>query len=138
MKTQSYTEVELPNIEVMYVSAEGGPKGAPAAFNKLEANLSSLKGRKFYGVMIGKPDTGEYRACMQITADDDPKIMGFETWTIPNGKYARKKIKDWTKNTPLIATTFKELEKECELDPTRPTIEFYRSMRDLFCLLPIK
>ena len=127
-------EITIEDIKVICVKASGGPETAAAAFDKLEANFSSLRGRKFYGVF----HNGEYRACTAIMEEEDPQALGFEEMTIPGGKYARTKIEDWEKNTHLIGPAFDNMAKEYEVDPMRPSIEFYRSQKELITLMPIK
>jgi len=128
----------LPNIQVMCVIAKNGAVGAKAAFDELESKLSTLKKRRFFGVLIGKPDSGEYRACVEITDSDNPKSTGFETWTIPGGKYEQQKIWDWESKLEQIGKVTEQIIKEYGIDSTRPTIEYYRSMKELRILIPIK
>lgn len=131
-------EVTLSPIPVLFVFSKNGTVGASAAFDKLEAKLPTLKKRRFYGVLTGSSKTGTYRACVGILDGDNPKAMNLETWTMPGGKYAREKIKNWHENLKRIGPTLDEMLKHYTVDPTRPTIEFYRSENELFLLLPIK
>jgi hypothetical protein len=126
-------EVTLNEIEVMYVAAESGAKDAERAFNKLESRLSTLRGRKFYGTY----QPGEYRACVEIMPEDDPKSLGFDTCIIPGGRYIRKKMQDWLERIPEIEQTFIALAKQYSSDPERPSIEFYRSQKELILYLPV-
>jgi len=80
--------VTLVDIPVMFVVSPRGPQGAGEAFDRLEARLPSLKGRKFYGTLVN----GEYRACVALEAQDSPAAMGLDTWIIPGGVYARRKL----------------------------------------------
>ena len=127
-------EVELNAINVMYVIADGGPAGASDAFRKLEARLPGLKGRRFYGTYSGE----EYRACVQMRPDDDPAALGLATCVVPGGKYARSKLVDWQERTPEIGETFNQMGEEHCADASRPTIEYYRSSRELVLLFPIE
>ncbi len=68
-------DVTIQDMEVMCVRAEGGPQGARDAFERLEAKLPSLRGRKFYGAY----HAGEYRACVALQPGDDSSVYGFET-----------------------------------------------------------
>ncbi|MBW2140924.1 MAG: hypothetical protein JRG97_07610 [Deltaproteobacteria bacterium] len=116
------TFVTIDDIPVMYVAGEKGrpiPEQAPEAFRELEAKLPSLKGRKFYGVEFA----GEYRACAAIRENDDPSSLPHPAWVIPGGKYVRR---------------FEALVKENDIDPDRPFIEYYRSQRELFIMVPVK
>lgn len=131
-------EVILADVPVMFVLSENGVKGATKSFDLLESKLPSLKKRKFYGTVEGIPPNDTYRACVTIVEGDDPKSMGLEIWTIPGGKYERTKIENWEKNIKLIGKTFEAIIKEVSVDPTRPSIEFYRSMSEMFVLVAIK
>jgi hypothetical protein len=62
----SESVVVIQDIPVMFVSgdrAKSISEQAPAAFDKLEAKLETLKGRSFYGVIVD----GEYLACARRT-----------------------------------------------------------------------
>ncbi len=132
----SDTIISLSNIPVMFVAGERGrpiPEQAPAAFRKLEAKLPSLKHRKFYGVTVGD----EYRACVAIDAGEELSSAPHPAWTIPGGKYVRRRIADWERNLHLIGPTFAELRARYEVDPSRPFIEHYRSQRELLLMVPV-
>ena len=125
--------VTLDDIVVMCVVASGGPSDAPAAFQALEAPLKSLKGRRFYGTYLA----GEYRACVAIEPSDDPAALGLPTWTIPGGKFEKRKLTDWQSRLPEIAATFIAMAREFDADESRPSVEFYRSSHELVLFLPV-
>jgi hypothetical protein len=125
--------VTLEDIKVMFVVSPSGPQGAGEAFDRLEARLPSLKGRKFYGTML----SAEYRACVALEAQDSPAAMGLETWTIRGGVYARRKLERWLEHLPEIGQVFSALAAEYPRDPTRPNIEFYRSQKELLLFMPV-
>lgn len=126
-------EVTLEDIQVMFVRAEGGSEGAKEAFDKLESRLPSLRGRKFYGTY----HAGEYRACVALRPEDDPSAMGLDVWVIPGGRYVRAKVKDWSRRIPEIGKTFTALAEQYPADPSRPSIEYYRSQQELILHLPV-
>ena len=117
----------------MFVISPSGPPGAGEAFDALEARLPSLKGRKFYGTMLN----GEYRACVARAAQDDPAAMGLQTWIIPGGAYARRKLEGWPERIREIGETFLAMSAEFPPDPSRPNIEFYRSQKELLLFLVV-
>lgn len=127
-------ETTLSDIAVMFVRAEGGPAGARQAFASLEAKLPSTKGRKFYGVF----HRGEYRACVAIAPGDDPAALGLQAAVIPGGHYARARLYDWQQKVDRIHEVFMGLHEGRTVDDSRPDVEFYRSARELVCLLPIR
>ncbi len=131
------TIVTVRDIAVMYVAGETGKpiaEQAPKAFKELEAKLSSLKGRKFYGVVLGD----EYRACVAIDANDDPLSLPHPTWTLPGGRYVRRRIPNWEDNLHLIGVTCETLSGRSDFDPSRPCIEYYRSQTELLVMVPVR
>ena len=131
-------EITLNDIAVMFVQSPNGPAGSGEAFNILERRLPNLKGRKFYATF--QYSTGEYRACMAIQDDHQPKQLGFDVWTIPGGRYAQEKLTDWTQHADEIPTVFQRLSEEFKdrIDSSRPSIEYYKSQKELLLLLPVR
>jgi hypothetical protein len=122
--------VTMPGIPVLYVAGKRGkpiPEQASEAFQRLEERLASLRGRRFYGVVVGD----EYRACVAVAPDDDIAALALSSWTLPGGRYARHKIDDWETYRDRIGPTIEALRQRPDFDPTRPCIEYYRSQREL-------
>ena len=127
---------QLEAIKTMYVVSENGLAGSKKAFETLEKPLSTLKGRKFYGLYY--PQTDTYLACTRLIIEtDQPKLWGFKIMEIPGGKYLQAKIKDWERNTKRIGETFSQMAQDNQVDPDRPSIEFYRSQKELILYLPV-
>jgi hypothetical protein len=133
-KREGVMRVTLEDIKVMCVVAIGGLEGIKDAWEKLEAPLPSLKGRKFYGTYL----SGEYRACVAMRDDDDPAALGLDTWTIPGGTYVRRRMENWSERTSEIGETFAAMAAEYPVDPTRPGIEFYGGQKELILYMPVK
>ena len=127
--------VTRPDVPVMYVESATGFAGAADAFDRLEAKLPSLKGRKFYGTW--EPPAGPYRACVAIESGDDVTALGLPTWIIPGGRYSRRTLPNWEDHVPEIGKIFQQMREEREPDATRPSIEFYRSQKELLLLMPV-
>lgn len=126
----------LPDIPVMYVESPTGFAGAANAFDTLEASFPSLRGRKFYGTF--QPPAGPYRACVAIEPGDDVTALVLPTWTIPGGEYSRAKVANWEQNRPEVGKTFQRMREQNAHDTSRPSIEFYRSQRELILFLPVR
>jgi hypothetical protein len=132
-----HQEVMLPDVQVvMYVESASGLLGASEAFDRLETRLPTLKGREFYGTF--QPPDGPYRACVAIEAEDDTAALGLSAWVIPGGKYRRRKLVDWQARVQEIGTMFASMAEEGERDLSRPSVEFYRSDKEVVLFLPIK
>lgn len=130
------TIVVFQDTVVIYVAGDPGTpiaEQAPKAMQELEAKLASLRGRKFYGTVLGD----EYRACVTIApAETNPGAL--PTWTIPGGRYVRRRILDYENNLSMIGRTVAELRRRPDVDLSRPTIEYYRSEREVLVMVPIK
>lgn len=129
--------VTLEDIPVMFVEAEGGVEGASGAFAKLESKFASLKGRRFYATSQVVDGALNYRACAAIQPGDDPASLGLESWVIPGGRYRQQKLENWTQHTDQIGAIFDELYRTEKVDYSRPSIEFYRSQKELVILVPV-
>jgi hypothetical protein len=133
------TIVDCPRIEVLRVRADMKGKGPKAAFDVLESKLPSLKGRRFFGTVRILDDDEEYYACVERLPTEDPEALGLEVGTIPGGRYVRRRVWDW--ESVVAAGKMKEISEEFArgyvLDPERPSVEFYRSMKELHILLPL-
>lgn len=129
-----YSKIKLDKIDVWCISVTG-VMNSSLAFQKLESNFKSLKGRRFYGCLIGYPKNGVYRACVAKLPEDN--FQNLESWMIPGGTYLKAKIKDWEKHTSIISETFKSMAKQEKVDSLRPYIEFYRRQRELILFSPL-
>ena len=133
--------IQFESKTVLYVKTSDIPSGVPKAFEKLESHLPTLKGRKFYGAFFYNQGNPEYWACVEIKEGDNLNNPELEIGMLPAGKYATRKLKNWSveKEIPKkIVGTFEEMSREFEVDREMPEIEFYRSQSELIVMLPIK
>ena len=130
--------VELQGIPVLRVKADMKGKGPKVAFDLLESKLPTIKGRKFYGTFQFTPEGEEYYACVVRIDTDDPEMMQLETGLIPGGWYARSKLIDWEKNLSKLPSLFEEMARTHDVDPKRPSLEFYRSQAEMHLFLPVQ
>jgi hypothetical protein len=127
----------LDETPVMFRRARDEVDEIRRAWTELEATVGSLRGRKFFGAFDAA--TGEYRACAQLRADDDPASLGLEVGALPGGPYLRARLKGEPPEIyERIGPTFDELVEQGACDQTRPSIEFYRSRDVIDLLLPVK
>jgi hypothetical protein len=131
--------VDRPAIEVLRVRADMDGKGPKAAFDLLESKLSTLRGRKFFGTIRLLEDGVEYYACVERLPGEDPGALKLDIGVIPGGRYIRRRVWNWM--DVVAAGKMKEMSQEFAegypLDPERPSIEYYRSMKELHILLPL-
>lgn len=106
---------------------------------RLEARLRGPRSRRFYGAFRLLREGEEYFACVERTPDDEPATMGLEVAVLPGGLYARRKVHDWERVIAegSLASIFHEMAKHCDLDLSRPYIEFYRSRTEIHLIVPV-
>ncbi len=76
---------------VMFVRAVDDPEVIRLAWERLESQFRTLRGRRFFGAF--DTATSEYRACVQIQDEDDPAAFGLESATLPGGTYLRTRLR---------------------------------------------
>lgn len=131
------TIVDLLNIQLVVSRADEFPGGIKAAWDRLESKLSSLKGRKFYGLTVCEGSHLAYFAGLVPVSDAEVSSLGFPTMMIKGGKFARAKLFDWSNHTDEIGKIFDELMRDFPMDPNGPTVEYYRSQSELHLLIPL-
>lgn len=125
--------VERGEVEVMCKRTSDDQAAITRAWAELEEVVGSLRGRKFYGAF--DPRTSEYRACVELREDDDPKALGLELGTLPGGRYARLRLKGEPPEVyARILPESRRLAQRSDADRRAPSIEFYRR-RDVIDLL---
>ncbi len=131
--------VERAEVEVLRVRADWNGAGPAGAMQQLESKLPSLKARRFYGAFRSLPDGEEYYACVERLPTDDPGRMGLEVGRLAGGRYARRKVLDWEAviRAGKLGELFDDLATRHRPDPSRPSLEYYRSSTELHILLPI-
>lgn len=125
-------------ISLMCLKSPDGPQSSAITFDRLENELQSLKGRKFYGLVKPRGDQNDYYACVAIEEGDEPEKSGLERLVLSKGKYDREKITDWENKLDLIPKYFDKMVGRNIVDESRFSIEYYRSRKELFLMLPVK
>ena len=128
--------VERPDVQVMFVEVADRPEEIRRGWTLLEDTIGSLRGRKFLGAF--DEAVGRYRACVQVTPDDDPASLGLSTGVVPGGAYARARLRGEPEELyQRIPSTFAALEASVERDRDRPGIEVYRRHGEVDLLVPL-
>jgi len=133
------TITRLPDLHFASVEAEGGFAGAGPAFDRLERRMTSLRGRKMYGVVY-PGDPVRYLACLLLEPDDDD--LDLERIVVPAGRYARVTVREWQARIAELPDVVDRLASAIgrsglTIDPGRPMLEYYRRQDELHMMLPV-
>ena len=134
------TIVDQPTLRLIVSQSKSFPEGNRDAMQAIESRLSTLRGRKMYGLAYPSGGTMDYYAGLVPESEDEERAFqdaGFEVREIEVGTCARVKLMDWTSKIDQIGPTFGAMIEEYGYDPAKPQIEFYRSQKELHLLLPI-
>ena len=131
-----FETVEREDVRVMFMRADmDTPDAIQSAWAEFETAVG-LRGRKFFGAVYDAAN--EYRVCTQLKEDDDPEALGFEAGTLPGGTYLRGRLQGEPPAVyDQILPALQEMIRQTAVDPSRPTIEFYRSRDVIDLLLPV-
>jgi hypothetical protein len=119
-----------PERDVLFVEAQGGPAGAPAAFEELERRIGGPRGRRFFGAFHG----GVYRACVVRRAGEDAAALGLGTTTLPGGAYLRTVHRGAVRDIHRVIVTAPASAR----DDGRPDLEDYRRAGEIVLLVPVR
>jgi hypothetical protein len=132
------TTVQMPDLHLVVVRASRDREPEiKAAWQTLESRLSSLKGRKFYGVCCREESEFVYYAGLEPLDTREVELLGLQTLTVKGGKHARVRLSDWHNRTDQIGPIFDHLRETFPTNPSRPNVEHYRSHSDLDLLVPL-
>lgn len=132
--------IQQPALRLMTAKSASFPEGNRAAFESIEVHLRSLKGRKFCGLVYETNKGMEYLAGLVPDSEIEERkfaALGFEITEVPGGPCARMKLVDWRSKTEQIGPCFGAMIQEFGIDPSRPQMEYYRSLSELHLLLPV-
>jgi len=124
-------------LHLVAVAAEGGPAGGPAAFHRLEQALVTLKGRRFYGVATPLKEGVAYHAAAEAADAHEASRLNLEPLKVQAGEWLQHKMFDWKGVAHTIGDTIDRIASTHTIDHGRPTLEFYRSERELRLLIPV-
>ncbi len=138
--TMSATIIQQPKLRLITAKSTKFPEGNRAAFAAIESHLKSLKGRRFYGLVYETDDNMDYYAGLVPDSEIEERRfaeLGYPIMEIDGGPCARIKLLDWTSKTHEIGPTIGAMIKQFGIDPTRPQMEYYRSLSELHLLVPV-
>jgi len=127
------------DVKVFYVQAKSFPEGVVEAFQTIENIDPSMKQRIFYG--ISNPDqTGTiiYKAAVEEAYEGEGAKYGHKSFVIKKGQYMTETIYDFMTKIPEIGLSFQRLLTTPQLDMNSSCIEWYKSSKEVMCMVRLK
>lgn len=129
--------IQQPALRLITVKAVSFPDGIKAAWRAIEERRA-MKGRKAYGLIYSSAAGMEYHAGLVSDGELEERVTGLRVIEVPAGPCARMKLMDWNQHIEQIGPLFGRMMADVAVDPSRPTMEFYRSFTELHLLVPVK
>ena len=132
--------ITQPQLRLITAKSVKFPEGNREAFRAIESQLKTLKGRKFYALVYKTEDGMDYYAGLVPDSEIEERRfaeLGFPLTEIEGGACARIKLLDWTSKLDQIGPSFGAMIDQFGIDPSRPQMEYYRSLSELHRLLPV-
>lgn len=114
------------------------PEGVKEGFNALTEKLPQADQRLCYGIFQHGPKGIHYQAAYTVLDSDEEEQYECTTFTLEKGDYLCVSLYEWYKKIPSIGASFTELFKDPRVDPKSPSIEFYKTGKDLVCMVKVK
>lgn len=127
------------DMRVMCVGAKSFPDGIMDAFITLEKILPDISGRIFYGISyLNEHGDIIYKAAVAESFDGEAEKHGCEQFIITKGEYMTETILNWREEIESIGAAFETLLTTPQLDCNFPCVEWYKSDKEVLCMVRIK
>jgi hypothetical protein len=125
--------VTREDTTVLFVRCADEPAAIRAAWERLEAIVGSLRGRRFVGAFW---PSGDYWACVERLADE--QVGDLEAGVVPGGTYLRERLRGEPPGIyDRLPAAFASLEAQALRDIERPGLEHYRRRDVVDVLMPL-
>jgi predicted transcriptional regulator YdeE len=131
--------ITMTDVNTLCVPAKNYPEGITEAFQTLERLHPTICERPFYGISFKEADSQQiiYKAAVAEAYEGEALDYGCEQFKIPAATYLSVTIKDFMNDLEAIPRAFERLLKSPGIDPEFPCIEWYKSDRELVCLIKL-
>ncbi|PTX15075.1 hypothetical protein C8N40_109173 [Pontibacter mucosus] len=125
------------DLKLFYVEATSFPAGVKEAFLKLEHMLPTRKGRRFFGIYQEREKGITYKAAVLEQFENEAAQYNCAYFLIEKGSYVTESIEDWQTKIECIEETFNALFKVENVHAQSSSIEYYKSLNELVCMVKL-
>lgn len=124
------------DIPVMYFNVPTFPAGIEEKFTEIMKMLPGMEDRTFYGISYINNDGKIIYHCA-VTRLDEKETMeyGGTDFVLPKGEYLGESIHNWMSNLTCIKDVLMKLMDDPATDTSFPCIEWYKTDKDMTCML---
>ncbi|HEX5172352.1 MAG TPA: hypothetical protein VFW11_24420 [Cyclobacteriaceae bacterium] len=125
------------DLRVFGVQVKTFPIGIGEAFDSLIGKLPEGLERSYYGISYVRDKDIVYLAVTAERFEGEAEKYNYERFTIAKGNYNTIMVKDWSKKTDKIKDVFHEIMKDDCPDENRPCVEWYKSDKEMLCMVRV-
>jgi len=127
------------DIKTICITVQHFPNGITDAFQELQNFHPSICERAFYGLSFeSKNGNIIYKAAVEEKYEGEAARYGCETFVIKKGEYLIETLTGFLDDLHIIPGTFTKLKASSQIDPHFPCVEWYKSDKELLCMVRIK
>lgn len=127
----------LNDVKLFYIQATSFPDGIKDAFNKLENSLPTKQGREFYGIYEENENGISYKAAVLEQFKNEGDKYSCKYFILEKGKYLSESINNWETKIEKIGETFDKMFEMENVNPKSPSIEHYKTLNELVCMVKL-
>ena len=132
------TFVIKKNIEAFGFQVKTFPERIGEAFDSLIAMVPEGLNRSYYGISYMTSDNKVvYIAAVEEKTKSEAERNKCERFIIEQGKYLAVSVKYWRKKTDTIKDVFHGIDKEENIDRSKPCVEWYKNDDEMLCMLKL-
>ena len=132
-------EINLESdLKLICVRAKSFPQGIEESFKTLVSKIPTQKERGCYGIYEESKNGITYRAGMLKKSEDEDVKYELENYIVKKGNYLGVTINNWKSNIDKIGQTFDEMAKDDRVEKNSPSIEVYKGLDDMICMMKMK
>jgi len=130
------TFVLQTDIPVFGFQVNEFPAGIPAAFDSLMKMIPDGYDRSYFGISYFSDNTVIYFVAVSEGFEGEATHYPMcSTLTIKNGRYQVTPLAGWRSKTDMIGDVFTVMMKDIQVDKSRPCIEWYKDVDEMYCMI---
>jgi hypothetical protein len=114
------------------------PEKVSEAFDELMQKIPQGNQRSYYGISWMEGDVICYYAAAEQKSEGEASLYGAREFTLRKGDYLVETLNDWMLKVDSIKDIFERMLKDTRLDQTSPAVEWYKSDREMWCMVRLK
>jgi hypothetical protein len=114
------------------------PDKISEAFNSLMQKIPGGNQRSYYGISWIEDGVIQYYAAAEQKSEGEALLYGAREFTLRGGDYLIETLNDWMLKVDSIKGIFEIMMEDSRIDTTSPAIEWYKSDKEMWCMMRLQ